>query len=347
MKTKKDSSAIAWHISSFLNEYVPSHKTESAHTLKAYQDAISLYLQFLEENGIKASCFDASCFKRDRIEEWLHWLQDSRGNQPQTRNNRLASLRTFLKYLGHKEPRFLYLYQEASEIDRCRTQKRKVEGLSRPAVKALLDSPDQSRHMGRRDLVMMLMLYSTAARIDEILSMKVGQLILDSAKPSANIVGKGRKVRTLYLLPRTVAHLRKYLAEFHGENPDPDAYVFYSRNEGTHGKLNAASADKMIKKHAKRAHEKCREVPLNLHAHQLRHAKASHWLEDGMNIVQISFLLGHEQLQTTMVYLDITTEDEAKALATLEGDNSTKVEKKWKKKDGSLRNLCGLPERKG
>lgn len=347
MKTKKDSSSIARHISSFLYEYVPSQKTESVHTLKAYQDAISLYLRFLEENGIKTSNFDASCFERNKIEEWLHWLQDSRGNQPQTRNNRLASLRTFLKYLGHKEPRFLYLYLEASEIDRCRTQKKKVEGLSRPAVKALLDSPDQSSHMGRRDLVMMLMLYSTAARIDEILSMKVRQLNLDSAKPSANIVGKGRKVRTLYLLPRTVAHVRKYLTEFHGENPDPESYVFYSRNEGTHGKLNPASADKMLKKHAKRAHEKCEEVPLNLHAHQLRHAKASHWLEDGMNIVQISFLLGHEQLQTTMVYLDITTEDEVKALATLEGDNSTKVEKKWKKKDGSLRNLCGLPEKKG
>lgn len=69
-------------------------------------------------------------------------------------------------------------------------------------------------------------------------------------------------------------------------------------------------------------------------------------LEDGMNIVQISFLLGHEQIQTTMVYLDITIEDEAKTLATLEGDNESKTEKKWKKPDGSLRGFCGLPERK-
>ena len=347
MKTKKDASIIARHLSSFLNDYLPSQKTESAHTLKSYQDTFSLYIQFLEEKGIKSSNFDASCFESPRIEEWLRWLRDCRGNQPQTRNNRLASLRTFLKYMGHKDPRFLYLYQGASEIDRCRTQKKKVEGLSRPAVKALLDSPDQKKRMGRRDLVMMLMLYSTAARIDEILSMKVGQLHLDSPKPYVNIIGKGRKVRTLYLLPRTVAHVKKYLVEFHGESPDPEAYVFYSRNEGIYGKLNPATADKMLKKHAARAHEKCSEVPLSLHAHQLRHAKASHWLEDGMNIVQISFLLGHEQLQTTMVYLDITTDDEAKALATLEGENSTKVERKWKKKDGSLRDLCGLPERKG
>ena len=89
----------------------------------------------------------------------------------------------------------------------------------------------------------------------------------------------------------------------------------------------------------------CDDVPLDLHAHQLRHAKASHWLEDGMNIVQISFLLGHEQLQTTMVYIDITTEQELKALTTLEDENDKKVSKKWKKK-GGLAEFCGVKSMK-
>ncbi len=346
MKMGNEASILARHISSFLNEYVPTQKTGSANTLKAYQDTIGLYLQFLEQKGIGCRNLDASCFGKDRIGEWLGWLQTERNNQPETRNNRLASLRTFLKYLGHKEARFLYLYQDALEIERFRVQKKKVQGITRQAVKALLAAPNQSSHMGRRDLALMLMLYSTAARIDEILSMKVGQLHLDGARPCAGIIGKGNKVRTLYLLPRTVAHLKKYLLEFHGENPSAEAYLFYSRNTGIYGKLTAAAADKMLKKYAERAHKECPDVPLSLHAHQLRHAKASHWLEDGMNIVQISFLLGHEQLQTTMVYLDITTEDEANALATLEGDNEPKTDKKWKRTDGSLRGFCGLPERK-
>ena len=346
MKDKSEASAIAKHISVFLNEYTPSQKTSSPNTRKAYQDAIGLYLQFLETKGITSSTLGAYCFERDYIEEWLSWLRTARGNQPETRNNRLASIRTFLKYMGHKEARFLYLYQAASGIDRCRTQKKKVRGMSRPAVKALLSAPDLKKRAGLRDFVLILIIYSTAARIDEILSMKIGHLHLSGSKPYVNIIGKGRKIRTLYLLPRTVAHLRKYLIEFHGKDPDPESYVFYSRNEGPCGKLTAAAVDKMLKKHAETAHETCDEVPLKLHAHQLRHAKASHWLEDGMNIVQISFLLGHEQLQTTMVYLDITTEDEMKALATLEGDGNAKTDRKWKKKDGSLREFCGLPGRK-
>ena len=90
------------------------------------------------------------------------------------------------------------------------------------------------------------------------------------------------------------------------------------------------------------AHEKCQDVPLNTHAHQFRHAKASHWIEDGLSVVQVSFLLGHSNLETTMKYLDITTEDKVKALSTLENETEKKVSKKWKKSDGSLSDFCGL-----
>lgn len=79
-------------------------------------------------------------------------------------------------------------------------------------------------------------------------------------------------------------------------------------------KLSQSAIRKMMKKYAVACHAKCEDVPLDLHAHQFRHPKASHWLEDGMNIAQISILLGHSQLETTMIYLDITTDQEAAAL---------------------------------
>ena len=188
----------------------------------------------------------------------------------------------------------------------------------------------------------MIIMYSTAARMDEILSLKTGQLHLHAEKPNVTIIGKGNKIRTLYLLPKAVAHLKKYLKEFHGDTLNPEAYVFYSRNARLHGKMSQTAVNKQLKKNGRAAHKMCDELPLDLHAHQLRHAKATHWLEDGMNIVQISFLLGHEQLQTTMVYIDITLEQELKALATLEDDNDKKVSKKWKNGKGGLSEFCGI-----
>ena len=256
----------------------------------------------------------------------------------------LRETRKNIQYLTQDEVRllrdaaYMHFYLEAAQVPRRKCQKKKVEGLTREAVKALLDAPSPLSRTGRRDMAFLILLYSTAARLDELLSMKNSQLHLSNEKPYAVIIGKGNKIRTLYLLPKTVAHLKRYLAEFHGETPDPEAYVFYSRNTGSHGKLTRPAISKMLRKYAKAAHEVCSDV----HAHQLRHSKASHWPEDGMNIIQISFLLGHEQLQTTMVYLDITAEEKAKALSTLEDENDRKVSAKWKNPDGSLVDFCGF-----
>lgn len=343
MKIGNEAIVIARHISDFLNTYAPSQKTASMHTLKSYQTSLALYISFLEsKKGITRTSLTRKCFERPFIEEWLCWLDNNRGCSPETCNNRLASLRVFLKYLGSRDIQFMYLFNEACSIDRRKCQKKKIEGLSRNAIKALMACPNTKTATGRRDLTLMILLYGTATRLDEILSLKVGQLHLEQAKPSATIMGKGNKMRTLYLLPKAVTYARKYLKEFHGSSPNPESYVFYSRNTGSRGKLTQPAIAKMLKKYAKIAHKICTDVPLTLHAHCFRHAKASHWLEDGMNIVQISFLLGHEQLQTTMVYLDITTEQEAKALATLESENDKKVQPKWKNTVGTFADFCGV-----
>jgi len=164
---------------------------------------------------------------------------------------------------------------------------------------------------------------------------------LGCEKPYINLHGKGDKIRTAYLLPRAVANAKVYIKEFHGENPDPDDYLFYSRVGGNKRKLTEAALDKRIKAYAKIAHEKCNDVPMNTHAHQFRHAKASHWIEDGLSVVQVSFLLAHEHLEKTMKYLDITALDKVKALATLENEIEKSVSKKWKQ-NGSLSDFCGL-----
>ena len=343
MRATNESVALARYINVFLNEYVPSQKTRSAHTLKAYNDALSLYIGFLEtEKGVKPGNLSGNCFCASNIEEWLVWLMTNRSCAPETCNNRLASLRAFLKYLGGRDISYLHLPQAASQIQRKKVHAKKVIGMSKKAISALLDTPDPSTRTGRRDIALMVVMYSTAARIDEILSMIVEHLHLDADKPNITVIGKGTKIRTLYLLPKATAHLRAYIKDFHGATPNPSAYVFYSRNIGTIGKMSQNAVNKQLRKHAQMARIICGEVPVDIHAHQLRHAKASHWLEDGMNIVQISFLLSHAQLQTTMVYLDITTEQEAKALATLEDENDKSALKKWRGTDGSLSSFCGI-----
>lgn len=342
-KDTKEAVEITRSIHQFMDEYAPSHLTGSQHTLKSYRTALFLYMLFLERViGITIDTLKFSCFSKENIEKWVEWLAEERKCSVATVNIRLSSLRTFLKYLGGRDVSCLYLYQEAAIIPRKKAIRKKVEGLSKEAVKVLLEEPDTSTRTGRRDTAFMVFLYSTAARIDELLDMRVKQLDLKGRKPYATVIGKGKKIRTLYLLPKTMAHIKKYLNEFHGECPDGEAYLFYSRNTGRYGKMSQAAVDKFLKKYAAECRMKCPDIPIKLHAHQFRHAKASHWLEDGMNIVQISFLLGHENLQTTMVYLDVTLKQVSEALATLETEKDKTVTPKWKNEDGSLVDFCGL-----
>lgn len=341
MKKTDDAPVIARRISEFLCNYAPQFLTSSEHTIKSYRDSLILYFQFLQESGVSPEGLSRIYLEKEWIEKWIVWLKDTRKNSPDTCNNRLASLRRFLEYLAEKDIGMIYLYQDSKRIKRQKCAKKKVSGLTREAVTAMLAAPDTSTGIGRRDLVFLTLLYATAARLDEIRSLKLGDIHLEAAKPYVTLHGKGQKIRTAYLLPRVVVLLKVYIKETCGQSAEAESLLFSSRVKG-HGELTEAALDKRIKLYAAKANNECSDVPLNTHAHLFRHAKASHWIEDGLSIVEVQFLLGHEQIETTMKYLDITTEDKIKALATLESDTEKMVEKKWKGKQESLIDFWGL-----
>lgn len=341
MKNNDDAQVIARRISEFLYGYAPQFLTGSEHTLKGYKDTLVLYFQFLQENGISPDSLSRHHLEKEWIEKWIIWLKDVRSNSPDTCNNRLSSIRRFLEFLAEKDIGMLYLYQDVKRIKRQKCPKKKVSGLTRAAVAAMLESPDTGTKIGKRDLVFLTLLYATAARLDEIRSIRLSHIHLDVGKAYINLYGKGQKIRTAYLLPRAVALVKAYIKEMYGNSPDKESFLFPSR-VGGHDKLTEAALDKRIKVYAAMANNKCKDVPLNTHAHLFRHAKASHWIEDGLSIVEVQFLLGHEQIETTMKYLDITTAEKVKALATLENENEKKLDKKWKSKNGSLVDFCGL-----
>ena len=227
-------------------------------------------------------------------------------------------MRAFTRYLSSRNLKYLNLDTGALAVPYRKTVKKKVAGMSREAMKAILAEPDPKTKVGLRDLTLMITLYGTASRISELLSIRIGDLHLDEQKPYVIITGKGGKIRTLYLLPKAVGFLRLYIKKHHAPTSSKDDYLFYSSIKGRSTALSQQAVFKILRKYASAAHEKCNAVPLELHAHQFRHAKATHWLEDGMNIVQISFLLGHSSVETTMVYYDKKSIMESKLAATLE-----------------------------
>ncbi len=322
---------IAGYLHEWLEYYVPSIKACSPHTKRNYKTSMTLYVEFLRKmKGILPKALNAECFRREYIMEWIIWMKSNRGCTPATCNVRLSALRAFLRYVADRDMTYMAVFLQAENIPNEKTPKRKVIGLSKKAGKALLSVPNQRTVTGFRDFTLMLLLYSTAVRINELLTLKICNIVIDCTKPHLIVIGKGRKKRPLPLLSKPVQCLKKYFKKYHPKHNDMDALIFYSKSKGVYAPMSAENVNKMLKKYVLIAHETCEDVPLDLHAHQFRHAKASHWLENGMNIAQISYLLGHECIQTTMIYLDITTKQEEKALETLENEVQRNITKKWK-----------------
>ena len=252
---------IASYLHEWLEYYVPSIKACSPHTKRNYKISVTLYAEFLKKvKGILPETLNAECFCRKYIMEWIIWMKSDRNCTFATCNVRLSALRAFLKYVADRDMTYMAVFLQAENIPNEKTPKRKVIGLSKKAVKAILSVPNQRTATGFRDFTLMLLLYSTAIRVNELLTLKISNIVMDCTKPHMIVIGKGRKKRPLPLLSQAVQCLKRYLKKYHPKYNDMDALIFYSKSKGVYAPMSAENVNKMLKKYALIAHETCEDV---------------------------------------------------------------------------------------
>jgi len=269
------------------------------------------------------------CFSKTMIEDWLRWLQEEKKCTPQSCNVRLSNLHSFLKYLS-SDFKYAEIYMASMSVERRKTMKVKIRGISEEGINALLKSIDVSTEVGLRDCVLWQMVYLTGMRISEALSIQLKHLNINAKRPYVTVIGKRSKIRTPYLPSILVNNLKGYIRRFFGKKYDEDSFLFFSRVKGKMHPMTVKGAEERLKKNAAEANKICKDVPLDLHPHMLRHSFATHRLDDGMNIIQLSELLGHDDISTTMRYLDVSEKQTEEAIKYLEDDKTRKIKKKWK-----------------
>lgn len=179
--------------------------------------------------------------------------------------------------------------------------------------------------------MMLIMLYDTGARVQELADLNISSLHLDVQNPFVTLIGKGRKSRNVPLLNKTVLHLNEYLKEFHPygiENP-----LFFSILDNSPHKLSTDSISLVLKIAAAKARETCRDVPDHIHCHMMRKTKAMDLYKNGVPLPFIMQLLGHESMSTTSGFYAFATLEmmsDAMNKATPYIDNEEKL---WKKEE--------------
>ena len=188
----------------------------------------------------------------------------------------------------------------------------------------------------------MILLYDSAARLDEILSLRLGDVSLTSSASCIRVVGKGRKERVIAITERTSGHLKQYLSVYHVKGTVNTDFLFYTVIKGECGKMSGANVERFIKKYAGQVRKEYPDIPEHVHPHMFRRTRATGLYRDGVELAIVSRFLGHSQLETTRIYATPSVEMMRAALAKIPS-GSPDEEALWNTDaDTEIAKLCGL-----
>ena len=328
MRTKD----ISFYITSFFSHYLVSQRNVSENTVKAYRDTFLLLFSFMsEEKGIRTDKLKIDDINRASVLSFLDWLEQERHNSAATRNQRLAAIHAFFKYLQAENVEFVFQCKQILSIPFKRHAKPLVQHLKEDELKAILQMPDTTKMWGRRDQVLLCLLYDTGARVQEIIDLTIGDIRLESPA-TVKLTGKGRKRRTVPLMSQTALLLKNYLDEQKLIEKGASCPVFFNRQQK---KLTRKGVTYILGKYVKQAAEVTSMPTFNITPHVFRHTKAMHLLNADVNMFYIRDIIGHVDISTTEIYARVDAEKKREILEKISNDSVPSKFPSWQE-DRSL-----------
>lgn len=291
---------FAIYLTEFLKMYLPRRRELSENTILSYRDTFRFLLVFAEEQmGIPSEKISLADFTEDFVSNYLDWLGTSRNNGTSTKKQRLAAIHVFVQFLKTRKPENLLEYQKILEIKVKTNPQRNICYLSPEEVKAILAAPKLNDRYGRRDMVLLALLYDSAARVQEICDLQVDGVRLQ--KPYAvTLTGKGQKTRTIPMMKETAEAIRTYLLENNLTSAEKRSYPLFPNHQKA--KLTRAGVTYILAKYCDSVRQQNPALAINVSPHILRHSRAMHMLKSGINLIYIRDFLVHSSIATTEVY---------------------------------------------
>jgi len=315
------SNFIAPHVQAFFADYLCQQKRLSPQTIVSCRDTFRLWLVFLrDQTGVEPSALRLTDVDAPAVLSFLTYLEQQRGNSVRSRNIRLSAIRSFFRLVALRDPDSLGIVTRVLAIPMKRADRKLIGYLTRAEIQALLAAPERSQWGGRRDHALLLTLYNSGARVSEITTLRRAQVCFG---PSTflQLIGKGRKERTIPLWPETAQVLKAWFVELGGAA----GLMAFPNARGK--ALSREGVDYLLKHAIQRAIPACPSLATkNITPHVIRHSTAMHLLQAGVDIATIALWLGHESIETTHMYLQADLAMKEKALEKLDP-----IEGRWKR----------------
>lgn len=326
----------------FLLEHLVSERNLSPNTQKSYRDTLCLLLPFVAQRARRRiDQLRIGDLSANYVRAFLQHLEEERKSGVATRNQRLAAIHSLGNFIAMRNPEWLQWCGEIRDIPFKKVAQTLIPYLEKNEMDALLAAPNQDAAQGRRDYAVLLFMYNTGARADEVAHVRIIDLDLASTPsrdPSSVLIhGKGNKSRRCPLWANTTKVLLPLTA-----NRASSDHAFVNRlgqpmtRFGIHALVEryAAKVATVLPSIAKK----------RVSPHTIRHTTATHLLRAGVDINTIRAWLGHVYLSTTNIYAEVDLAMKAKALATCEIDSNDlkKSKRPWRNDSGLMEFLKGL-----
>ena len=324
----------------FLNTYLPNQAARSKHTIKTYQDGLTVFRKYITDTmKISIRIFRVSDCTHDFLLEYMAFLKDS-GCAESTCNNRIAAIRAYLWYVANGDVSMQSIAIGASKVPFLREVKSVKKTISEETFAALLSAPEKETKFGIRDRVIMILLYDSAIRVSELLGLSISSLNLNASIPYIRVHGKGDKERVVSLTDKTAAHLRSYMTIYH-PNLQADRPLFYTVIKGNLSAMSTGNVERLIKKYAEKIRPEHPNLPEKVHPHMFRRTRATNLYQNGVELELISRILGHSSTQTTRIYATPSMKMLKEAMGTTT-EGIPEEEPLWMEDEAELARLCGL-----
>lgn len=304
---------FALYLQGFFSDYLPGERMVSKHTIRAYRDSFVLFLEYIKfHKKMSPDKLRLEDFTKEAIVSYLDWLKESKQCGDSTRAARYAAICSFCKYLQYKDPTRLAQWQAIRSLRIKKPQKVSVAYLSIKATKAILEQIPVESRTGLRNFAMLSLLYESAARVQELINLTPSCIRTES--PSIIYLhGKGGKKRVIPIGPQIVEILSTYMKNFGLDNQHCRDRPLFFNSWGV--KLTSSGVTYILKKYASMARvQNPNDIPSRISPHCLRHSRAMHLLQQGVNLVYIRDILGHVSIQTTEIYARVDSKQKREAI---------------------------------
>jgi integrase/recombinase XerC len=314
--------SLGFWIANYL-DYLRLQRNASPHTLRNYGSDLGQFFDFLTHTPEGEPRAEPELDQIDNltIREFLGILYQ-RGNKKASVARKLATLRSFLKFItaeGSIES------NPARNVSSPKLESRLPDYMTLDSVTDLIEAPDTTSDYGKRDRCILELLYGSGLRVSELVGLNLGDISLSEGL--LRVVGKGRKERIVPFGNRAAEALKEYLSvrgrkiksrpPEHARKGATSGEAVFLNFRG--GRLTGRSIGNIVDRHVSKLAQR-----LKVHPHTLRHTFATHMLSAGADLRAIQELLGHESLSTTQKYTHVSVEQLVRVYQSCHPRASTK-----------------------